>query len=244
MDVYRKEYKYIVDDAVLKEVRNRIESLMKIDFHQKGDHYTIRSIYLDGPDFPCLRENEGGFSTRQKLRIRTYNCDSGKISAEIKIRHRDTISKMSADISGRTLDAIICGNISDTAKYLMEDMNLAANQPERKKKALGIYLSKIVGEGYLPAAMVNYERCAYVHPIGNVRITFDRNIEATRNYQGFFDEYLPAVPVIGGGKHVLEVKYDEFLPDTISEMLGGILPVRSSVSKYARCVYALGGVID
>ena len=241
MNGYRKENKYIVEDCVLKEVRNRIEPIMNIDSHQKGDHYCIRSIYLDSPDYRCFRENLAGVSPREKLRIRIYNGDPSKISAEIKIRHRETISKLSADISKETLDAIISGDRGMIPALLVKDMELEKNKTDLKRRALEKYISYIVGEGFSPACMVNYERCAFVYEPCNVRITFDRNVETTRNYAGFFDDSLSAIPVLDNGMHVLEVKYDEFLPDDICEMLGGILPPRTNCSKYANSILRIQG---
>lgn len=241
MNGYRKENKYIVDDWVLKEVQNRIEPIMPIDPHQIGDHYQIRSIYLDSPDYRCFRENLAGVSPREKLRIRIYNGDPSKISAEIKIRHRETISKMSADISRETLDAIIREDREAIPGMIFKDMSDPRNASELKRRALEKYLANIIGEGFGPAAMVNYERCAFVYEPCNVRITFDRNIETTRNFESFFDNTLPAIPVLEGGKHVLEVKYDEFLPDVICEMLGGVLPPRTNCSKYSNSMLRIKG---
>lgn len=243
MDGYRKENKYIVDDGVLLEVRNRINSLMQIDPHQKGDFYFIRSIYLDSPDYRSFRENLAGVSPREKLRIRIYNGDASKISAEIKIRHRETISKLSADISQNTYNAIIHNDLASLPELIFKDMESEKNSKPTKKKALEKYLMYIMGEGYAPACMVNYERCAYVYEPCNVRITFDRNVETTRNYEEFFCDTLPAIPVFENGMHVLEVKYDEFLPDVIREMLGGVLPPRTNCSKYANSIIRIKGTI-
>ena len=239
MNGYRKEYKYIVDDALLREVENRIGAIMVKDSHQKGDFYRIRSIYLDSPEYACYMENLAGISTREKYRIRIYDGSDAKISAEIKVRHRDTISKMSGDISKQTLDAIINRDAAEISRLIREDMTKPVNEPIFKQRALEKYLVKLLGDGFGPAAMVNYERSAYVYDVCNVRITFDRNIETTVNYAGFFDERLEGLPVIEKGKHVLEVKFDEFLPDVIMEALAGVLPARSSCSKYAKSINAL-----
>lgn len=241
MNGYRKENKYIVDESVLQEVQNRITPLMQIDPHQKGDYYSIRSIYLDSPDYRSFRENLAGTSPREKLRIRIYNGDSSKISAEVKIRHRETISKLSADISKETLDAIVHNDLARLPELILKDMESEKNSKETKKKALEKYMMYIMGEGYAPACMVNYERCAYVYNPCNVRITFDRNVETTRNYADFFCDTLPAIPVFEHGMHVLEVKYDEFLPDVLQETLGGVLPPRTNCSKYANSILRIQG---
>ena len=68
--------------------------------------------------------------------------------------------------------------------------------------------------------------------MGNVRITFDKNICGTNQVHSFFDEILPAVPVLPKGMHILEVKYDELLPDHIRDVLNTIPLRRLSFSKY------------
>lgn len=68
--------------------------------------------------------------------------------------------------------------------------------------------------------MIEYERTAFVYPGGNVRVTFDRNIMASRACGDFFDERVSGMtPVLPEGLHVLEVKYDELLPDHIARQL-------------------------
>lgn len=250
MNGYRRELKYVVDDRVLADVRNRVSTIMSIDPHQKGDFYNIRSIYLDNDSLECLRQNEAGVSTREKYRIRAYDCMDSKISAEIKIRHRDTISKMSVDISKDTLNAIIDNDVYTACDLLMQEKqniltkaDSLTNQSDideygLKARAVEKYIMKLAGKHYTPAVIVDYERCAYVYDPCNVRITFDRNVTASRQYDRFFDSSLQGRPAIEEGKHVLEIKYDEFLPDEIAYALKGCGLVRGSCSKYARCMYA------
>ena len=66
MDGYRKELKFIVTDNVMTDVMNRISGIMQRDRHQKGDHYKIRSLYLDSPDLTCFAQNMAGVSPREK----------------------------------------------------------------------------------------------------------------------------------------------------------------------------------
>lgn len=250
MNGYRRELKYVVDDRVLADVRNRVSTIMSLDPHQKGDFYNIRSIYLDNDSLECLRQNEAGVSTREKYRIRAYDCMDSKISAEVKIRHRDTISKMAVDISKDALEAVIDRDVYTACDILMKEkqdllrlidgLNSQSEIDElnQKIRAIEKYIMKLAGKFYSPAVIVDYERCAYVYDACNVRITFDRNVTASREYDRFFDKSLQGRPAIEEGKHVLEIKYDEFLPDEIAYVLKGCELVRGSCSKYARCMYA------
>ena len=93
-----------------------------------------------------------------------------------------------------------------------------------------------------PKAVIEYERTAFVHPTGNVRVTFDRQIAASACTQCFLDSGVPhLVPLLGGGMQVLEVKYDELLPDFIAQALelGTLEPC--AFSKYYLGRLALRG---
>ena len=83
-----------------------------------------------------------------------------------------------------------------------------------------------------PVNIVEYEREAFVEKNGNVRITFDRNIGASRDVKRFFEKDIYAVPVLQPGAHILEVKYDELLPDYIRKIIDFGSLQKSSFSKY------------
>ena len=84
-----------------------------------------------------------------------------------------------------------------------------------------------------PKVIIAYERTAFVHPSGNVRITFDRNIMASSCREDFLEDRVSGmVPVLPAGMHVLEVKYDEFLPDTIAQQLEIGKLRKTAFSKY------------
>ena len=84
-----------------------------------------------------------------------------------------------------------------------------------------------------PKVLIVYDRTAFVDPVGNVRITFDRNIRATRAWQSFLEEACPGyVSVLPKGMHLLEVKYDELLPDYLKNALELNRLTQTSFSKY------------
>lgn len=91
-----------------------------------------------------------------------------------------------------------------------------------------------------PRIIIEYERTAFVYPSGNVRITFDRNIAFSDRLADFMEDSIALTPVLGKGKHILEVKFDEFLPDFIAQLLELNTLERTSFSKfYYGCI---GGV--
>ena len=93
-----------------------------------------------------------------------------------------------------------------------------------------------------PKAIIEYERTAFVHPTGNVRVTFDRNIAASRILDDFLSPQVSGyVPLLPSGMHVLEVKYDELLPDFIAQALELGTLQQCAFSKYYLGRMALSG---
>ena len=88
--------------------------------------------------------------------------------------------------------------------------------------------------GMQPKCIVEYDRCAFVEPAGNVRITFDKNLRGSTEVERFLDNDVEfALPVMNPGIHILEVKYDEFLPRHILQLVDINNLQRQSFSKYA-----------
>ena len=216
----RKELKFLCDDRMLAVIENRIKGVMKHDRNQTGDHYNIRSIYFDSPNDACLRENQAGISTRFKYRIRIYEKSDALIKAEIKSKYYDTTHKESASLTQKQFSAFL--QPGSLPELLGDDAN----------RALQTFANKVIGEGYRPASIVEYERNAYVFNPCNVRVTFDRNILASTAYDRFFEPQLGGRCVLDAGVQVLEVKYDEFLPDFILTLLKAGDLRRTSFSKY------------
>ena len=80
--------------------------------------------------------------------------------------------------------------------------------------------------------------------LGNVRITFDRNICASPQVESIFDPNISRVAVLPTGYHVLEVKYDDFLPDIIYQLIDDGHMVHSTFSKFYLGLKAMGGRIN
>ncbi len=215
---YRHELKFLVSDAQLEIIRYRLKPLMRPDAHQKGEAYAVRSLYFDDFYDSCMRENEDGIDNRQKFRIRIYDGDAAMIRLEKKIKCHGMTGKVSSVISKEDCRIYMAGR---TPGFRQESTAL------EKELYVGIKT-----RGLHPASIVEYERTAFVDPKGNVRITFDRNIRGNEKTEGFLEERLYAVPLLPQRNHVLEVKYDELLPEYIFRALETGTLVRTAFSKY------------
>ena len=87
-------------------------------------------------------------------------------------------------------------------------------------------------ELYIPSIIVDYDREAYTCPINSIRITFDKNLRASKNIYSLFDKNINTVKVFNEPKIILEVKYNHMLPKWIREILSIYNAERSSISKY------------
>lgn len=218
---YRNELKYVCSEGELQLIFARIRHLCRPDPHAgPTGTYNIRSVYFDDLNDRCFFENENGNDPREKFRIRSYNASDRRITLECKRKERTMTNKESCQLTREQFGLILEGKlpVSDSDSRLLR--KFCAQQAQ---------------DGLMPKVIVAYERTPFVYPAGNVRITFDRNIGSTTKIDGFFDPYLPQRPVMPTGKHILEVKYDEFLPDFLYEVMNLGSLRQTTFSKYYLC---------
>ena len=219
---YRHELKYEITSAQLQLLKNRINHLIPPDKHAgPTGSYTIRSLYFDDQYDRCLRENEDGTDPREKFRIRIYNHSASRIPLECKRKERGKTHKTS------------CPLTVEQTRQLMEGKPLGdiASQPPLLQKLTVQMLTRRLR----PVVIVEYERIPYVYKNGNVRITLDTNISSSSAVERFLDEEIPKRPVLPLGQQLLEVKYDEYLPDFIYRNLQLHSLRQTAFSKYYIC---------
>ena len=227
MVAYRVENKYLISDLEMAVLAQRLGTVMERDEHQDGDCYEIRSIYFDDIWDSCMDENEAGVDCRNKYRIRTYGADSSVLRLEIKEKCKKKKKKRSCQLDNQTYSHLLWN--SDGLDF-------------GTQAALNQFLLQIRGRQLRPKVVIAYQRTAFVHASGNVRITFDRNIMASPAWDCFLQEQIPdLIPVLPTGLHVLEVKYDDFLPDLIAKQLEIGRLRQTAFSKYYLGRLALRG---
>ena len=219
---FRHELKYVISAGELALIRNRINHLIPLDSHVDATGaYTIRSLYFDDLYDSCYYENENGTDPREKFRIRIYNHSTDRITLECKRKER-----------GKTLKTS-CPLTLEQTRMLMEGRILPdiANQPEVLRKLTLRMMTKRMR----PVVIVEYERIPYVYKNGNVRITLDINVSSSSSVECFLDEQIPKRPIMPMGQQLLEVKFDEYLPDFIHHNLNLHSLTQTAYSKYYLC---------
>ena len=220
--IWRHELKYACTMPQLKIVEGRIRPLLRLDPHagQTG-RYGIRSVYFDDWQDTCYRENEDGTDPREKFRIRIYNGSAGQITLELKQKMRGMTRKLSCPLTKEQCRQALEGKVLQDGDDLPSVLRKFILQQKLRRLQ-----AKVI---------VEYERVPRVFALGNVRITLDENIVSSAHTERFLEGDFPRRPIMPPGMHVLEVKYDEFLPDPIRQVLQLETLQRTSFSKYYLC---------
>lgn len=222
MRKFRHEFKYGVSAAQLAMLQNRINHLLQPDSHVgEGGSYTVRSLYFDDYADTCFYENENGTDPREKFRIRIYNHSTDRITLECKRKER-----------GKTLKTSCPLTIDQTRRLMAGEVlrDIASQPPLLQKLSAQMLMRRL-----RPVVIVEYVRIPYIYRDGNVRVTLDTNIAASAAVESFLDERIPLRPVMPGGQQLLEVKFDEFLPDFIHRNLQLHSLTQTAYSKYYIC---------
>ena len=215
---YRHEWKYRISYGDLLILRQRLQTVAQTDTHAANGSYHIRSLYFDTPGDTALREKLDGVSCREKFRIRYYNLDPSIIHLEKKSKWAGLGNKQSADLTAAQVQALLDGQTD----WMQEAAPLVRELHAKMQTRL-----------LQPKTVVDYVREPYVFAPGNVRVTLDYDIRTGGNCQDFLKKdclTLPTDNVI-----LLEVKWDEFLPDIIRDAIALEGRRAAAFSKYAQC---------
>lgn len=224
--LYRHEFKYVCSEAQLACLKVRLAGIMQYDSHaDETGGYHIRSVYFDDYKDTGFYENQNGADPREKFRIRIYNHSADYIELENKQKMRGMTRKDSCQIP-RSL----CEKLLSADYETLDSGGVSSGDAVWNKFVLGWDTRRL-----RPKVIVEYERTVFVCRLGNVRVTFDRNICSSADYTHFFDENIKKRPIMPTGMHILEVKYDEFLPDYIYKSIELENLQRSAFSKYYLC---------
>jgi len=227
---YRHELKYLCTEGQLACVKNRIQGLMQVDPHvgSKGI-YTIRSLYFDNYENTCFYENENGTDPREKFRIRIYDHNADAIKLECKRKEHGKTKKTSCSLTKELCMRIMAGE--------MLDVHEVDSDVYRK------FCLQVQSNMMQPKIIVEYDRVPYIYQNGNVRVTFDRNMRSSNFCNQFLEEHITTRPIMPTGLHVLEVKYDAYIPDFIYRNVQIENLQQTAYSKYFLCrKYNLGGI--
>lgn len=217
----RHEVKHYINMADYYVLRSRLNAVLMPDSHAGADGtYQIRSLYFDTADNKALLEKLNGVRKRAKYRIRYYNYNDSFIQLEKKIKDGNACIKVSETITREEAEKIISGDI----EWMRECDRPLLNE---------LYV-KMHNDGLKPSTIVEYTRDPFTFPAGNVRVTLDHHIRTGIKNIDFFDPECVTVP-IPDDVILLEVKWDNYLPDIVRDTVQMNSRRGSAFSKYAAC---------
>jgi hypothetical protein len=86
-----------------------------------------------------------------------------------------------------------------------------------------------------PVVIVEYDREAYIHQVGTVRITFDMQLRTSLGYKQFFCNDYCSMKALEQQDIILEVKYNEVLPGYLRGLFPDTIRPQLAVGKYVIC---------
>lgn len=201
----RRELKHEMTQREVFLLRSKLKHYMEVDPHAKSDgKYFIRSVYFDNFENKVLNQKKEGYYERDKFRVRLYDFNTSYLNLEKKSKRNNLTYKQKCRITSDEYEQIRLGDIAwmeHDSRPLIQELYYQMNLSQLK-----------------PLTVVDYEREVFIYKYGNVRVTFDGSIRTSfRNN----DVLNPNLAMIDTDPDivVLEVKYDEFLPLVIKQLL-------------------------
>lgn len=231
IDNYRYELKFMMNEKEAEVLKKRLSLLLPYDdFSNKKDgSYYIRSLYFDDIYDTAYYEKIDGLEEREKYRIRYYNFDKSYIVLEVKGKK--------GTVGYKLQDSINCEEYRYLIQQEYDKIDL------KNRKTLEKFIIDCKRKNLIPSVIVDYERTAYTFPVCDVRLTFDSSITSGKYNDDFFNKDIMLYDVLEKGIMILEVKFNDFLPSFIKEVLQSTPMTRISMSKFALCRELKGNVL-
>lgn len=224
--VLRTENKYLLTQAQALLCKRRVASILRADPNNNLSGYLVRSLYFDTVEDSDYFDKIDGLEDRRKLRLRIYHPDAAFAKLELKEKSGAYQRKRSLTVTREQAELLAAGDFTPLNQsdhpFAIELRNLA------------------VCHTYRPKSIVEYQRCAFLHPTNNIRITFDFNVRAGLVPQSFFLKSPLLCPVLPPENVLLEVKFDRFLLSYIKDAVNVCDCSPVALSKY--CMAKMVGI--
>ena len=217
---FRHEYKYLISRADAELLKRRLPHFMERDPHAgETGQYTIRSLYFDDFVGNAFYDKVDGVNYRAKYRIRFYNYDISHMKLEKKEKLGNLTRKTAQTITKADARALEKGRTPALQRGLIAELQ-----------------QKISLEGLRPRVIVDYDRTPFICRDGNTRITLDENVRTKPYAAKLYASPEAMIPVLEPDQVILEVKFDDFLPGYLADVLADIPRTAMAISKFALCM--------
>ena len=214
----RHELKYMVNQLEYKVLAKRLEKILKRDSNSSDEGYTITSLYFDDQFNNAYRQKVEGEAVRHKYRIRYYNDDLSLIKLERKSKVNQMTMKCSVPLSVEEVEMIYSGEV----EFLLS----------KEESLYREFYCEIKHKLLKPKVIVKYERDAFTHPVGDMRVTFDRNVKTANMETNIFNEDISFVPVLEPNQVIVEIKFNGVISEHIQSIIQMGHVTQASTSKY------------
>ncbi|WDV45569.1 polyphosphate polymerase domain-containing protein [Clostridiaceae bacterium M8S5] len=221
----RHEIKYLLNYTEYISCIRKVEKLLKRDMNSNENGYIVNSLYFDNYYNKAVTEKIDGLEIRHKYRIRYYNNNL----RNSKLERKSKIGLITTKENIKITDVEVKDILNKQYSFLIEKRSNLSNE----------FYIKLKHELFEPKVIIKYRRQAFVHPIGNLRVTFDRSIKRGYKEVDIFNDNIRYVNCIEDDNIVMEIKYNGYFPDYIRSILQTGNIMREAVSKYviAREIY-------
>jgi hypothetical protein len=230
-DIRRYEIKYFIPNELIPKVGEYIQPFVKVDpyiLKSKKNRYTVRSIYYDTPELDYYFAKVEGLKIRKKLRIRGYNLQKKFAFLEIKRKYVNNVFKERCRLPFPFIGQIVSDPDTASIDRYKDDYNTHL--------VSGKFIYNLSDSGLEPTVMVIYERKAFIGADDDrLRVTIDSNvrIRSKPHLEDLFDG--APLKVFPGNISILELKFDNFMPDWMRQ-----LPQKLGIRKEPISKYCLG----
>jgi len=217
----RHEVKFEIDKLEHQILRRKLSIILKPDPNMRRGPYNVRSLYFDDCQNSALYQKEAGIFRRKKYRVRIYNHSDSYIKFEKKAKIGQYMLKENIRITRNEADRLIARNydfLTETKNELLRDFYVETRCNLMR-----------------PVSLVEYEREAYIHPVGTVRVTFDTGLRTALGCYGLFKENACMMTARAQQGIILEVKYNEVLPKFIRGLFPDTIKPKLAIGKFVIC---------
>ena len=231
LDFQRFEIKYRLPRILVSTVAGELleHNLVRDPYvENSSDHsYSVTSLYFDSPSLLCFHSKAAGAKRRFKLRLRIYGErleEVDRVFVEVKRRENAVVIKRRAVFSPEQARAAFEWGAGAQA---LDDSD-GGNRP-----AIEEFLRLQRAHGMIPMVNVSYRRQPLIGRFNpGLRVTFDDRLVVSSAPRISLVQRLPT----DLRETVMEVKFNNALPDWFQSIIRRYGLERESISKYALAV--------
>jgi|SRR3989338_1944240 len=218
--IHRKELKFYIPYKEYIVLSNLLKKILVLDkYNKEGQNgYFIRSLYFDTLDNKEFEEKMAGIENRSKYRLRIYDLNDSKVKFEIKRKTNGLIIKETAIITRKDAIELQKRNYEVMLKYNNKVLNKAYKEFKKSQ--------------YYPVVIVDYLREAFVFDVNKIRIVFDRFLKSSTLHLDLFGKETFPTQKLKNALVVMEIKYNNFIPEWLKDLVQVPSAERSAISKY------------